>query len=474
MKEYFRKAFCRQSLLLIFFALAISWFTSCTDIYQLDNTEPAWLGGSIYDYLNKDGHYSNFVHLIKDLKYDEVLSRTGSVTLFVSNDSAFNEFYKKNDWGVSVYDQLTVAQKKLLLNYSIINNTFTSDMYSNYNSGGILNEGTAMRRQTTLENIDSICFEKPEFIPSNNYWNYYKTTGINLIKDMSISTTTATAVKTVPMAFITQPFMDKYGITNEDFSYLANGAARTTGDWYVFDNKVVKKDIRCKNGYIHLLDKVLVPHANMAEYINKCADTKIFSSLIERFSAPKYDAANTMAYKLLHLEFADSIFSKTYFASIGGETKDKNSVNQVNLLPFNPGWNSYKASSGVLQADMAAMFVPTDKAMMDYLNGNGVGAILKERFGSWENMPTNIVLPFLKRHMRTSMIESVPSKFSKMVDGENYPMPVQKSHIDVSKSYLGVNGEVFVTNTVYPPVDYISVYSPVLMSSNTKIIGLGN
>lgn len=466
MKEYFRKAFCRQSSLLILFALAISWFTSCTDIYQLDNSEPAWLGGSIYDYLNKDGHYSNFVHLIKDLKYDEVLSRTGSKTLFVANDSAFTEFYKKNDWGVSSYDQLTVAQKKMLMNYSIINNTFTSDMYSNYNSGDILYEGTAMRRQTALENLDTICFEKPGYIPAGDKWIYYKDKGIHLIKDFTIFSSN----KTIPMAFITQSLMDKYGMTNEDFSYLANGAVRTTGDWYIFDNKVIKKDIRCKNGYIHLLNKVLVPHVNMAEYVNKCSDTKIFNGLLERFSLPVYDAANTMAYKLLHPEFGDSIFSKAYLSS-GAQsyTWYINGVAQPNL-PYNPGWNSYTAISGALQADMACMFVPSDKAMMDYLNGNGVGAILKDRFGSWENMPTDIILPFLKRHMRTSMIESVPSKFSKMVDGENYPLPVQKSHIDLSKSYMGVNGQVFVTNTVYPPVDYISVYSPVLMSANSKIM----
>jgi len=460
MKNYFGKTLYRQLKLVILFAVGISWFTSCRDIYPLDDTEPDFLGGSIYEYLNTDGHYKNYVRLIDDLNYADVLNRTGSKTLFASNDSAFTEFFKGNEWNVYSYDQLTMAQKKLLFNYSVINNSYTADMYSNYNNGGILYEGTAMRRQTALENIDSVSFEKPEYIPDGPRWNYYKARGMYMIKDES----TISSFTNIPSVFITQSFIDKYGMTAEDFAMFTNGKTRAAGDMFVFDNKVIKQNIRCTNGYIHLLDKVLVPRVNMAEYINKSSDTKIFSKLLERFSFPKYDAANTLLYKQLHPTFTDSIFSKTYYASTG-YTLYINNVAQPNL-PYNPGWNSYQSNGG-LQSDMAAMFVPSDKAMTDYFN-SGIGEILKSRFGSWENVPDDIILPFIKRHMRSSLIESVPSKFSKMVDGENYRLPVEKNHIE--KSYMGVNGQVFVTNTIYPPVDYISVYSPVLMSSNSKIM----
>ncbi|MFT3752032.1 MAG: hypothetical protein QM800_03875 [Paludibacter sp.] len=151
MKNYLRKTFYRKLKLAIMFAVGISGFTSCRDIYPLDDTEPDFLGGSIYEYLNTDGHYKNYLRLINDLNYADVLNRTGSKTLFVSNDSAFTEFFKSNEWNVYSYEQLTEAQKKMLFNYSVINNSYTADMYSNYNYGGILYEGTAMRRQTALE-----------------------------------------------------------------------------------------------------------------------------------------------------------------------------------------------------------------------------------------------------------------------------------------------------------------------------------
>ena len=211
----------------------------------------------------------------------------------------------------------------------------------------------------------------------------------------------------------------------------------------------------------------------MGQYIQENPSTKIFSKLLDRFCVMVYDNNNTLLYKNQHPEFNDSIFIKSYYASNGGVSRPLNANHEEiinaqpvkNLLPFNPGWNGYRSEA--LEADIAAMFVPTDEAMNNYFN-SGIGAILKDRFGSWDNVPDDIILPFIKRHMRNSLRESVPSRFSKMVDGENYALPVQKSHI--VSSFMASNGNVYITNEVYPPVDYISVYSPVLLSPNSKIM----
>jgi len=455
MKNYFRKTFYQLDKLLIILVVGISLFASCKDDYFYDDREPEWLGGSIYDYLKTDGHYTNYVRLIDDLEYTEVLKLTGSKTLFVANDSAFVEFLKNNEWGVKTYEELTLAQKKLIFNFSMINNAYLLETLSNYYSDGISYEGTAMRRETALSPLDSIPNEMGDQLPTSSYWNYHRTKGIYLLKDNTPQ----------PIVYFSQAFINKFSLTDEDFSVLAGGITRSANDFHLFNNKVIKRDITCKNGYIQVLQSVLVPPTNMAQYIHTNPSTKIFSKLLDRFCAPYYDAANTIKYRQLHPEFMDSIFVKKYFASSGGTKILPSGLQAVNLLPFDPGWNSYQTSA--LPADMAAMFVPSDEAMNNYFN-SGVGAILKNRFGSWENVPDEIILPFIKRHMRSSLIESVPSRFSKMVDGENYSLPVNKSHIE--KTYTGINGEVYVTNTVYPPVDYISVYSPVLLSDNSKIM----
>ncbi len=444
-------------LALVFGLLMLS---SCKDDYFYDDELPEWLGASIYDYLKESGKYNVYVSLIEDLDYKQVLSLTGSKTLFVASDSAFNEFFKSNEWGVSKYEDLTLAQKKILLNFSLINNAYLIETMSSYFANGVYHEGTAMRRESALDPIDSLNFEIGDRVSVGKYFDNYREKGIYLLKDNTKS----------PTAYFTQKFLTKSGITDEDMDYISgnifNGRpSRVRNDVHVFDAKVIERDIVCKNGYIHVLNKVLIPPTNMAHKIERHPDSKIFSRILERFAAPYYDAANTVLYRQLNKNFTDSIFVKRYFAINGGTRQLPNGLAATHLLPFDPGWNSY--SSTALPADMALMFVPTDQAMNNYFN-SGVGELLRSRFGTWENVPDEIILPFIRRHMRPSLIESVPSRFNRLVDAENYPIPVQKSHI--VDSYTAVNGQLFFTNEVYPPVDYISVYSPVLLSDNAKIM----
>lgn len=456
MKNNFKGTFYQLAKLLVGIAVGNFFLVSC-DIYPYNDKEPDWLGASIYDYMKDDGHYTNYIKLIEDLDYTEVLSKTGSKTLFVANDSAFNVFYKANEWGVSNYNQLTLSQKKLLLNYGMINNAYLVEMLSNYNNGG-LKEGAALRRETAISVLDSLPFESGVSFPATSYWSYYKTKGLYLLKDNTPWS----------LMYFTQKHMDQAQISDEDFKIIT-GLTRTNNDAHIFNNKIIKRDITCKNGYLNVLERVLVPPINMAQYINKTENTSTFASLMEQFCAPFYDAASTVDYRIQHSAFTDSIFTKKYFAKSGGGGSQRYpsavSVPTELLLPFDPGWNSYArtASGNALQSDMAAMFVPTNDAMTSYFN-SPAGAVLKERFGSWDKVPVDVLPLFLKRHMRSSFIESVPSRFSNMVDEDNSVLPVSQG--DITKAYIGSNGVVYETNKVYPPDDYVSVYGPVLLSAN--------
>jgi len=73
---------------------------SCDDVldldeYKYDDSEPSWLGPSIYEFLKTGnaGHtYNNYVKLIEELDQKEILSRTGSRTMFIADDAAFERF----------------------------------------------------------------------------------------------------------------------------------------------------------------------------------------------------------------------------------------------------------------------------------------------------------------------------------------------------------------------------------------------
>ena len=185
MKIYSNKTCnCFKKLVLFVSVLLISFsFDSCKDEYIYDDQEPENLGSSIYDYLNDNGNYTYTVRLIEDLKYKDVLQVTGSKTLFVANDDAYKEFFQNNEWNVRKYEDLSLAQKKSLLNFSLLNNPYTIVKLSNYNSAGILIEETAMRQETSLAPIDSLSFEKGDALPTSPFWDYHRENGIHLLKD---------------------------------------------------------------------------------------------------------------------------------------------------------------------------------------------------------------------------------------------------------------------------------------------------
>ena len=155
--------------------------TSCHENYVLDEREPEWLGSSIYDYLKDEGCYTNFVRLIDDLNYAEVLAKTGSKTLFVADDETFDAFYKDNEWGVSTYASLTTAQKKLLLNSNMLNNVYYTDMLARI-EGPV--EGKCVRRTTALSVMDSVEWVIAADMPATDFWDVPRKKGrMLLLKD---------------------------------------------------------------------------------------------------------------------------------------------------------------------------------------------------------------------------------------------------------------------------------------------------
>ena len=143
--------------------LSVSGVTySCKDD-SLDTQKPSFLGGSIYDELKARG-FKYTVRLIEDLGYKDVMSQTGSKTLFVASDKAYDEFFKKNPWGVSSYEQLTAAQKRVLFNGAQLNNAYVLEMMSNASGG---RKNLSLRQESAAQAIDSVKFWRPEQLPLN-------------------------------------------------------------------------------------------------------------------------------------------------------------------------------------------------------------------------------------------------------------------------------------------------------------------
>ena len=488
-------------------AVVCGGFIACTDDYKLDDPDnyPSWLGGSIYDAMKHPenlsagqgnvlkGTFNNYLRLIDDLGYAETLAKTGSKTVFPANDEAFDRFYASNAWGVKRYEDLTDAMKRQLLYSSMLDNAVLVEMLSNISDGSTsVMQGQALKHTTGANVIDTITHlrNKAEMPANNSYWERYYDRGIYMVMDA-----------TRPMmVHFTEEQMTSNNITTQgdgsDFEVVTgtpyDDVERSA---YIFRNKIISSDVTCKNGYIHQMQDVLVPPGNLAEVIRTNGESNLFSRMLDRFSAPFYDAVTTKNYNdyavANGLPEIDSIFQKRYLSdrSQGGTlTRDPNNNQAAYVLPFDPGWNNYSTGAAGEDAskDIAAMFVPTDEALQQFFLPGGGGEFLINAFGkkpnTLENLAENVdsiplqnVQQLIGNLMKSSFVATVPSKFGRVMDEANDPMGLSLDVLNKNSngSYdvkIANNGVAYMLNTVFAPPSLIAVSAPVTLSSNMRIM----
>ena len=437
--------------------IGTSVLQGCKDDHVLTG-QPEWLGNSIYERLEEDGNFTTTLRLVDDLGQHEVLSHTGSKTLFAANDDAFQQWFANNSWGVHSYQQLSLSQKKLLLNNSMVNNAYLIELLSNGRPEGEDNhpsEGRTMRRETATSIYDSVQIMKPSQMPNTEVWAKFKDNGksIPILRDATPA----------PMIHFLPAFMKINKITNTDLDVLTNHQANDINEAWVNGKKVIERDITCKNGYIQKVNGVIEASPNMAEIIHQHPLMSRWAELMDRFCAPYYDEEGTREYDRLY-NSQDTAYVLRYYSdlSAGGrpnvETPNGEAV--AAKLKFDPGWNQYISSSGEsnMNYDAGAMFVPTNEALENWWNKEGKD--LKTEYGVIDSIPETTLAKLINVNMREIFTEAIPSKFDKVLNDAKVEMGITIA--DVDSCFMGCNGVVYMTNRVFTPAEFASVAYPAL------------
>ena len=463
-----QKGRCLLGLSFVLSSLSFSTsLFSCSEKDELMD-QPSWLGNSIYERLQEDGGYKYTLRLIDDLGQREVLSKTGSKTLFVADDATYDQFFSHNTWGVSRYEQLTGAQKRLLLNSAMVNNAYLVELLSNV-SGNPPQQGQCMRRETAASVFDSVARCYPSQMPPTEFWDQHRQRkdGIVLLRDNTSK----------PMIHFLPVFMRRNNITDEDLSILTNGASTSASEAWVNGKRLTETDITCKNGYIQKVDGLATAADNMAEIVHSHPNMSRFASLLDRFCAPYYDEAATKEYNRLYGN-EDSVFTLKYFSQTsntgdygspqGGELTTAPDGQTVDAyLAFDPGWSQYmytNTSGRDMHYDAGALLVPANKALDYWWNHDGKP--LQDMYGAWERVPMKVLVKMLDINLIRTFTETVPSKFKNIVDNTTkVPIGITREHVD--SCFMGCNGVVYLLNRVFTPASYSSVSFPALINEQT-------
>ena len=430
--------------------------------------QPSWLGNSIYERLEEgievNGEKQTFnvvLQLIDDLEMTQVLSKTGSKTLFVASDSAYNVWFKENN---TSYEQLSTAQKKMLLNNAMINNAYLLSLMSNV-SGTPPLEGMCMRRATASSIYDTIPTMTVDEMPIDPMLDTKRDTWASLRsrgKDIRILKNDDAA----PMIHFLPKFMSTNKITDEDLQVLSNGESNSIADAWINGRKVISEEQTCKNGYIYVVDGVIESNKNMAEIINTNSQMSKWAELMNRFSTPRPATGSTLTeYQRLY-NTTDTVYVLRYFskASRGVDLLNKttDSYSVPATLSFDPGLNQYMWTNSMgydMHYDAGAMIVPTNAALEEWWE-SGEGLALRQEYKEWDSIPIVTLSKLLNVNMLTSFIDAVPSKFNSIVDDSKVELGIEKS--DVVKCFMGCNGVIYMVDKVFAPSEYRSVVFPAL------------
>lgn len=475
------------------------------DIYGdvKEDQAPSWLGGSIYSELQSGDHlegtFSTYLRLIDDLGYDEILGKTGSKTIFPSNDEAFTRFFANNNWGVSSYEDLTYSQKMLLVKSSMLDNALLIGMLSNASGGNVIAEGVAMKHPTNINVIDTITHIQINEMPKNNtYWEYWRQNNKDIY---SVNDNT-----TPMIVHFTREHMVKNNITtsgdNSDFEILTGEKYDAEAkNVFIFDNKIIKSDVTCLNGYIHQVQDVLIQPGNMAQILKQQPNTTYWSHILDYYATPYYDATTTKNYNDWVEQYSelaaqngyqkhDSIFQVRYMSSRSQGSAlnvDPNGASKstTEILRFDPGWNGYYPPSEYniagdqnQLADIAAMFVPTDDAVEHYFLPGGAGEYIINVYGKKPNTQANLIenldslqkarpsilTAFVRNLQNASFTSSVPSKFTSLMNdaSENLGMNMEKLQTKENGYDINIanNGVIYKLNQMIAPDEYSAVLAP--------------
>ena len=496
--------------------------SACSDDLLLGT--PEWLGTSIYEELESRGDYSVTLALINSSpvaadNYRELLSKTGSKTLFVADDAAWQRFFDKNKqlpaenpWStITSTESFNASGNELkvrrLLKGMMLNNAYVLDLLGNLSSdpSAANVEGAAdacMRRNSSISNLDLRGEVKQENFPpvkpdnasgvkDIDWWEEFRdrtsiTTmpailnGANNTKPAGAEYLyTRNGTPDLPtMVHFSPSFAISKGFKGDDVRILSGGVATSTSQTVV-NGVAIDPDnanITCQNGYIHKMVEVPYPVSNMMEKLSYEPQYSTFYKQLQRFSYPYYNEVQKNNLGGLEDVYTVRYINSGDYGKHCALTQDYSGDKVATAyLPYDPAWNHYYLyntdGSYTYQMDAALMLVPRNDLMESFLNNEGKDLTDKYAAGqtpSWDLYPDAIVAELMQNCMLPNFLSYLPSNVSKIKDTSQQlidGLTVDK----IADCYVCGNGVIYGLSMNIVPPSYKDVTSTMLLNKEKDL-----
>lgn len=399
-----------------------------TPVPTVNTNDKVKTGSTLYDNLQALGNYTTYLRLIdsfagiqrafKNELTDYERKYMGSfdtLTVFAPNDEAFDRFFAHNAWtdeqgnAISSYEQLSDSQKLSLIYMSYIPGFVTANsLHASKSVRGYLRLYSYDRQFNLVPYKHTGGTDINTFPPdSYSYIDYAKELNQHIVDGVWIGYGTI-GDYTGALAYRggTMIWNDDYwqynGLSHDDLVFI--GAADTESSEHITigNAHITQPNQQCQNGYLHLVDEVVVPQPNLmcalaqARWGGKCS---LASSLVQRFNYLKYDP--DYAY------YKEQIFN------------DGDSAMTVR--------NSLLDRVSTTTTQTPAIILPTDEALKAFLlatdNPLWQFGINKDNYYTMlMSLPREVLQSFVKEWFRTSFTDVLPSRYSNMRSAKGHQL----------------------------------------------------
>lgn len=397
-----------------------------TPVPTVNTNDKVKTGSTLYDNLQALGNYTTYLRLIDSFggikrafenKYtDDERKNMGfidTLTVFAPNDEAFARFFAHNVWTdqqgntISSYDQLSDSQKLSLIYMSYIPGFVTANsLHASESVRGYLRLYSYDRQFNLVPYKHTGGTDINTFPPdSYSYIDYAKELNQHKVDGVWIGYGTIGDYSGAAFAYRggTMIWNDDYwqynGLSHDDLSFI--GAADTEGSEHIKigNAHITQPNQRCKNGYLHLVDEVVVPQPNLmynlaqARLGGKCS---LASSLVQRFNYLKYD----------YLYYNDAFNVSDSAWTVRNSLLDRVSTTTIQT---------------------PAIILPTDEALKAFLLASDnplwqFGINKDNYYDMLMSLPREVLQPFVKEWFRTSFTDVLPSRYSNMRSAKGHQL----------------------------------------------------
>jgi uncharacterized surface protein with fasciclin (FAS1) repeats len=403
----------------IFLAIIlVSIFSSC-EIKKEPFENPEWLGGSIFETLEKNGNYTHLIELAEKAEYRDIIE-SDVYTLFAADDDAFEEYFAS--LGINSISGISKRDcKSLMALISLYKPRSRQQLIYRYWEGtGQWQDSLSeyMSRYFRYEMPAKYYIEK-EVVKYNPDYQGQELSIVNNHKWMP--------------CISEDLFGDIGGKTDgSDYLYFFPNSTWTGLSWY--NGAVIGPEAGCSNGFIYYIDKVVPIMPSIEEYMRDNQDKfGVFYDLMQRFAT--YSTADEEG-----IEY--DIYTKGY--------------NDVRDIAFENG----PQTLGYEATNFYTAYIPTDDVLQPYLDN----AFLSGKFASIDSVPVETIIYLLNGHIAGSWVFPSQIKVEFLNPyGENIAFDLDKN---VTDAKLLSNGAFYEINMVLEPLAFNAAPGPLFKDNN--------